>query len=61
MSASVLANVITSCNPSLAKPVFGIKELKIGLSKSELGLADIDIGYKDIPSPQYANIEVTLE
>lgn len=61
VSASVLSNIITSCNPSLTKPVFGIKELKIGLRKESIGLSDIDIGYKDIPRPNYANIEVTLE
>ncbi len=61
VSASVLSNIITSCNPSLTKPVFGIKELKIGLRKESIGVSDIDIGYKDIPRPNYANIEVTLE
>lgn len=61
VSASVLSNVITDCNPSLTKPIFGIKELKLGLSKSSLSAQDIEIGFKEIPNPAYANIEVTLE
>lgn len=61
VSASVLSNVITDCNPSLTKPIFGIKELKLGLSKSSLAAQDIEIGFKEIPNPAYANIEVTLE
>lgn len=61
VSASVLSNIITDCNPSLAKPIFGIKELKLGLSKSSMAAQDIDIGFKEIPNPAYANIEVTLE
>ena len=61
VSASVLSNVITDCNPSLTKPIFGIKELKLGLSKSSLSTQDIEIGFKEIPNPAYANIEVTLE
>lgn len=61
VSASVLSNIITDCNPSLTKPIFGIKELKLGLSKSAMAAQDIDIGFKEIPNPAYANIEVTLE
>lgn len=61
VSASVLSNIITDCNPSLTKPIFGIKELKLGLSKSSMAAQDIDIGFKEIPNPAYANIEVTLE
>lgn len=61
VSASVLSNIITDCNPSLTKPIFGIKELKLGLSKSSMAAQDIDIGFKEIPDPAYANIEVTLE
>ncbi len=61
VSASVLSNIITDCNPSLTKPIFGIKELKLGLSKSSMATQDIDIGFKEIPNPAYANIEVTLE
>lgn len=61
VSASVLSNIITDCNPSLTKPIFGIKELKLGLSKSSMAAQDIDIGFKEIPVPAYANIEVTLE
>lgn len=61
VSASVLSNIITDCNPSLTKPIFGIKELKLGLSKSSMAARDIDIGFKEIPNPAYANIEVTLE
>ena len=61
VSASVLSNIITDCNPSLTKPIFGIKELKLGLSKSSMAAQDIDIGFKEIPAPAYANIEVTLE
>lgn len=61
VSASVLSNVITDCNPSLTKPIFGIKELKLGLSKSSLAAQDIEIGFKEIPNPAYENIEVTLE
>lgn len=61
VSASVLSNIITDCNPSLIKPIFGIKELKLGLSKSAMAAQDIDIGFKEIPNPAYANIEVTLE
>ena len=61
VSASVLSNIITDCNPSLTKPIFGIKELKLGLSKSSMAAQDIDIGFKEIPNPAYENIEVTLE
>lgn len=61
VSASVLSNIITDCNPSLTKPIFGIKELKLGLSKSSMAAQDIDIGFKEIANPAYANIEVTLE
>ena len=61
VSASVLSNVITDCNPSLTKPIFGIKDLKLGLSKSSMSAQDIEIGFKEIPNPAYANIEVTLE
>lgn len=61
VSASVLSNIITDCNPSLTKPIFGIKELKLGLSKSSMAAQDIDIGFKEIPNPAFANIEVTLE
>lgn len=61
VSASVLSNIIAACNPSLTKPIFGIKELKIGLSKDALAAQDITIGFKEIPSPAFANIEVTLE
>lgn len=61
VSASVLSNVITDCNPSLTKPIFGIRELKLGLSKSSMAAQDIEIGFKEIPNPAYANIEVTLE
>ena len=61
VSASVLSNIITDCNPSLTKPIFGIKELKLGLSKSSMAAQDIDIGFKEIPNLAYANIEVTLE
>lgn len=61
VSASVLSNIITDCNPSLTKPIFGIKELKLGLSKLSMAAQDIDIGFKEIPNPAYANIEVTLE
>ena len=61
VSASVMSNIITDCNPSLTKPIFGIKELKLGLSKSSMAAQDIDIGFKEIPNPAYANIEVTLE
>lgn len=61
VSASVLSNIITDCNPSLTKPIFGIKELKLGLDKSSMSAQDIDIGFKEIPNPAYANIEVTLE
>lgn len=61
VSASVLSNIITDCNPSLTKPIFGIKELKLGLSKSAMAAQDIDIGFKEIPNPAYANIEMTLE
>ena len=61
VSASVLSNIIASCNPSLTKPIFGIKELKIGLSKDALAAQDITIGFKEIPNPAFANIEVTLE
>lgn len=61
VSASVLSNIITDCNPSLTKPIFGIKELKLSLSKSAMAAQDIDIGFKEIPNPAYANIEVTLE
>ena len=61
VSASVLSNVITDCNPSLTKPIFGIKDLKLGLSKSSISAQDIEIGFKEIPNPAYANIEVTLE
>lgn len=61
VSASVLSNIIAACNPSLTKPIFGIKELKIGLSKDALAAQDITIGFKEIPNPAFANIEVTLE
>lgn len=61
VSASVLSNIITDCNPSLTKPIFGIKNLKLGLDKSSMSAQDIDIGFKEIPNPAYANIEVTLE
>lgn len=61
VSASVLSNIITACNPSLTKPIFGIKDLKIGLSKETLAAQDITVGFKEIPNPSYANIEVTLE
>ena len=61
VSASVLSNIIAACNPSLTKPIFGIKELKIGLSKDALAAQDITIGFKEIPNPVFANIEVTLE
>ena len=61
VSASVLSNIITACNPSLTKPIFGIKDLKIGLSKESLAAQDITVGFKEIPNPSYANIEVTLE
>lgn len=61
VSASVLSNIITDCNPSLTKPIFGIKDLKLGLDKSSMAAQDIDIGFKEIPNPAYANIEVTLE
>ena len=61
VSASVLSNIITDCNPSLTKPIFGIKELKLGLSESSMAAQDIDIGFKEIPNPAYANIEVTVE
>lgn len=61
VSASVLSNIITDCNPSLTKPIFGIKDLKLGLDKSSMSAQDIDIGFKEIPNPAYANIEVTLE
>lgn len=59
VSASVLANIITAVNPSLTKPVFGIQELKLGLSTSSMAAADLDINYKQIPNPDYANIEVS--
>ena len=61
VSASVLSNIIAACNPSLTKPIFGIKELKIGLSKDALAAQDITIGFKEIPNPAFANIEVMLE
>lgn len=59
VSASVLANIITAVNPSLTKPVFGIQELKLGLSTSSMTAADLDINYKQIPNPDYTNIEVS--
>lgn len=61
VSASVLSNIITDVNPSLMKPIFGIKELKVGLDKSDMAAQDIDIGFKEIPIAAYANIEVTLD
>lgn len=60
VSASVLANIITDCNPSLVKPIFGIKELKLGFSESTMTAQDIEVGFKEIPQPDYANIEVVL-
>ncbi len=61
VSASVLANIITDCNPSLTKPIFGIKELKLGLAADAMGVADVAIGYKEIPEPVYDAIEVQVD
>ncbi|MDY6148965.1 MAG: baseplate J/gp47 family protein [Porphyromonas sp.] len=61
ISSSVLINVIAACNPKLTKPVFGVKELKLGLNKSSMSTQDISIGFKEIAHPVYSNIEVTLE
>ena len=61
VSASILANIITDCNPSLTKPIFGIKSLKLGLAADSVSAADIDIGYKEIPNPVFDDIEVTVD
>lgn len=61
VSASVLANIITDCNPSLTKPIFGIKSLQIGFSSDSVAAQDLETNYNEIPNPVYANIEVKVE
>ena len=61
ISISMLTGVITSCNPDINKPIFGIKSIAIGTSKESLAAGDIDIAYDEIPRPVYGNIEVYLE
>lgn len=61
VSISVIAAVITNCNPDMKKPIFGIADLKIGLSSDSLAAHDIVINYNEIPRPSYDNIEVHVE
>ena len=49
-----------ACNPIISKPVFGIKEIKIGRESGQLQIADIDLSYKEVANPAYENIEVVI-
>lgn len=60
VSISMLIGIITSCNPDVNKPIFGINSITIGTSSGSLAAADIDIAYNEIPNPVYNNIEVYL-
>lgn len=60
ISISMLTGVVMACNPIISKPVFGIKEIKIGRESGQFQIADIDLSYKEVANPAYENIEVVI-